>query len=67
MTSCKYLIQIYNTLQLKISFKWINYVSKMKNKTSINILHEVNQFENVKLEIIFFNEILNINTLIKIL
>ena len=39
----------------------------MKNKTSINILHEVNQFENVKLEIIFFNEILNINTLIKFL
>ena len=32
----------------------------MKNKTLINILHEVNQFENVKLEIIFFNEILNI-------
>ena len=32
----------------------------MKNKTSINILHEVNQFENIKLEIIFFNETLNI-------
>ena len=39
----------------------------MKNKTSINILHEVNQFENVKLEIIFLMKYLTLNTLIKIL
>ena len=36
----------------------------MKNKASINILHENNQFYNVKLEIIFFLiEILNIKEL----
>ena len=56
-------MQVFNTNLEHSSIKkspFNDYVSKMKNKTSINILHEVNQFENVKLEIIFFNEILNI-------
>ena len=27
----------------------------MKNKASVKILHEINQFDSVKLEVIFFN------------